>query len=69
MKVRELRATLEAFGLLFSDCNRLPEVEMLKQLDGFLKDYETSTVSSLVDRIRTSRLSSAHNRDADSLSN
>ena len=58
MKVRELRATLGAVEGLLSECNRLSEINALRQLDALLKDHESSSVSQLVERIRASRSTS-----------
>ena len=69
MKVRQLRATLEEFERMFSDCSRLPEANMLRQLNTILNDHESSSVSGLVDKIRASRPTSGRNHEVDSLSN
>ena len=58
MRVRELRAALEAVERLFSDCDRPSEVNVLRQLDALLKDHKSSSVSQLVEKIRASRSTS-----------
>ena len=50
MKVRQLRATLEEIERMFSDCSRLPAVNMLRQLNTILNDHKSSSVSGLVDQ-------------------
>jgi hypothetical protein len=61
MKVRELRATLEGFEALLAECNRQSEADMLRQLDAFLTDYDSSKVSALAASIRDSRSISGRN--------
>jgi hypothetical protein len=61
MKVRDLRAALEGFEQLFAECNRPSEVDMLRQLDALLRDYDSSKISALAARIRESRATSGRN--------
>lgn len=66
MKVREVRATLEGFARLFAECDRPRELDVLRQLDAFLENYDSSNVAALAASIRLSRPTSGRNRPVDS---